>query len=61
MSSTTSTTLTTLLNHVLRNHLTVVSQLFLHDLVAVQWGEDAIHDRYAAEYLPDISRLFRML
>lgn len=61
MSSTTSTTLTTLLNQVLRNHLTVVSQLFLHDLVAVQWGEDAIHDRYAAEYLPDISRLFRML
>ena len=61
MPSSTSAALTTLLNQVLRNHLTVVSQLFLHDLVTVQWGEDTIHDRYAAEYMPDISRLFRMI
>ncbi len=60
MRPTTPSALTTSLNQVVRNHLTVASQLFLHDLIAMQWREDAIHDRYSAEYLPDISRLFRL-
>lgn len=49
------------LNHILRNHLTVVSQLFIHDLIFMHWREEAIHDRYEAEYRPDISRLFKLL
>jgi bacterioferritin (cytochrome b1) len=61
MPNTKANTLAVRLNRILRNHLTVVSQLFMHDLIFMQWGEEAIHDRYDAEYMPDISRLFKLL
>ncbi len=46
MPNTEAITLITHLNHIVRNHLTLVSQLFLHDLIFRQWGETAIHQLY---------------
>ena len=54
-------TVSSLLNQVLRNHLTMSSQLFLHDLIAREWRQSDIKNRYGAEYGPDISRLFALL
>lgn len=55
------TTVPVLLNKVLRNHLTLATQLFLHELIALEWRELDLKDRYRAEYAPDISRLFALL
>ncbi len=49
------------LDDAIRNHLTVASQMFLHELILQKWGETGIWERIDREFCPDMSRAFRLL
>ncbi|MCZ6530291.1 MAG: hypothetical protein O6949_08160 [Chloroflexi bacterium] len=51
----------TALDDAIRNHLTVASQMFLHELILQEWGATGIWERIDREFCPDMSRAFRLL
>ena len=51
----------TALDDAIRNHLTVASQMFLHELILQKWGATGIWERIDREFCPDMSRAFRLL